>query len=959
MAPPNHIVLPPIKPWQVVIGSTLGLALYRHHWVAPAVNEPAKAWVNLILLVVAVSVSLLAGYLIAKQNKATLKDDKPTTLVTRGSFITWVLGVRRVGPLFTWAGDRRFTEESSGKKGGGSAPKQKVWHEAGWHVLAIGPGFCLHHILNNGQAIFQGPITRVTHPSGTFIDLGSEGGFFIFWGEPTQPPNTFLGNANRVGVTSRWPYHFYVVWADKNLGPSANWPLLDYEIEVRVESTNLVQSDPHLFPTRTLTGPTVSIFDIDLAGGGTDRFILQGAHSSKFPAKSLVRLTGNACPDQDLEVLFSELFLFQTGTHPISGQPIFENRTRVHFADGDLTSCDDAGSIQAYTQENDFGINAAHAIDTILHATWPHGIGLPTPAQDPVFGAFDLVSLENVGVELSDAVGKESLRTSWIAKAGDTVSTVLGTGLQDLGIMIPIDPVTGLVKFVLVREPSGILPRIRDDLIVDELPETEVLHAERPGDRITFSFPDRTIVDRDATIAVMDDGQISYFETQHARNIQLTITTDFKTASSIVQRRSQEELAGASAVIVKTNRATRTLLPGDAITVDALPEIMRVSSIKLEVDSNKVVMKLMADFYGVAKSPFIDTAPPITGGILPVEPDLQKAFIEVPEYLTLADPQTIIITRIRAHAQIFQATHHISRDNITYFPQGDEFDLMAGGTLVDGLPAPNIGGAAGDPGGLMLENTGPLFTSLGPDIGTVIDLSADLTNWRLGRQIAVISSLAGIEICFCRNVTFVSGDDWTADGLIRARWDTLPLDHPAGAEIYIFEQNDPLIIQDPLLVPEVALFVKTQPQSGGILPLAADAPFSSILYGKAKAGRPVPAAMLTVTAPDLVNVYETGDDVSFHWGFGTPQSPAAGAGLQGAGVAIVSLPSPDEDFVLEVRDITGITIKRTEILTTNIFTYTNANIVADHGGEPSFQVWVYQRRGGLVSDPTKLTVERI
>lgn len=941
------------------MGTSLGFALYRHHWAAPDVNEPAKAWVQLIMLVVSVALSMLAGYLIAKQNKATLKDDKPTTLVTRGSFITWVLGVRRVGPLFTWAGDRRFTEESSGKKGGGGggkgggAPKQKVWHEAGWHVLAIGPGFGLHRILNNGQAIFQGPITRESHPSGTFIDLGSEGGFFIFWGEPTQPVNTFLGNANRVGVTSRWPYHFYVLWADKRLGPSANWPLLDYEIEVRVESSNLVQSEPHLLATTELAGVTVPIFEIDLAGSGTDRFILNGAFASQFPAQGVARLTGNACPDQDLEVLFSELFVV-----PILLHPWFVIRTRVHFTDGTLTGCDANGSLQAFVPKKDFGINAAHAIDTILHATWPHGIGLPTIAQDPVFGSFDLVSLEALGVELSDEPGKEDLRTSWLAKNGDTVSTVLGTGLQDLGVMIPIDPTTGLVKFVLVREPTGILPRIRDDLIVDELPETEVLHAERI-DRLTFSFPDRNLVDRDATIAVMEDGQISYFETQHARNIQITITTDFKTASSIVQRRSQEELAGGAAVIIKTNRATRTLLPGDAIIVDALPEIMRVTGVKLDVESNKVILKLMADFYGAAKSPFIDTAPPITGGIKAVEPDLQKAFIELPEYITLANPQTIIIARIRAHTQIFQATLHISRDNITYFPQGDEFDLMAGGTLVSGLPAPNIGGAAGDPGSLMLEDTGPLFTALGPDIGTVLDLSADLTNWRLGRQIAVISSIAGIEICFCRNVTFVSGDDWTADGLIRARWDTLPLEHPAGAEIFIFEQADPLPIQDPLLAPEVELFAKTQPQAGGILPLAGDIPFSSILYGKAKAGRPVPAAMLTVTAPDLVNVYETGDDVSFHWGFGTPQSPAAGAGLQGAGVAIISTPSPDEDFVLEIRDITGTIVKRTEILTTNTFTYTNANLVADLGGEPSFQVWVYQRRGGRISDPTKLTVERI
>lgn len=957
MAPERRVVLPTPQPWQIVIGLCAGLALQQHHTGTESGAE-SHAWVQLAILVASLAISLLAGYLLASKNKATLKDDKPTTLVTRGAWVPWWLGVRRVGPLFCWAGDRDFTEESSGKKGGGGAPSVKIWHEAGWHLLGVGPAACLHRIVSNGQVIFKGPITRVSHPSGSFIDLGSEGGFFIYWGEADQPVNNYLGNPQRVGISSRWPYHFYVVWADKRLGQAANWSLIDYEAEMQIESTNLVQSDPQIFPTTDLNGPTVDIFDIELAVSGTDRFILEGSHKSKFSAKQTVRLTGNACPDQDLQVIFSKQFEVQVGVNPSNGQPIFENRTRVFFDEGDLTGCDSAGSIQAYEQNKRFGVNGAHAIDNILHGQWPRGLGIPTLADDADFAAFDLDSLEDLGVLLSDQVGGEDLRTTWIGLDGDSVSTVLGTGLQDLGVLIPMDPDTGLVKFVPIREPSGTLPRIRNDLLVDELPETETLHAERPVDRLTFSFPDRKLLHRDGTIAVMEDGQVSRLETQHARNIQITITSDFKTASKIAQRRSQEELAGGSTSTIKTNRATRRLIPGQAIIVDALPEIMVVSSIKLDTESNKVTLKLMNDFYGVPKTPFEDDEPPTTGGILAAEPDLQKAIVEVPEYVLGASPQTVIIARIRAHSQVFQASLHISRDNITYFPQGDEFDLMAGGTLVNALPAPNQGGASDQQGSLILEDTGPTFTALGPDIGTVLDLSADPTNWRLGRQIAVISSLAGVEIAFCRNVTFVAGDVWRADGLIRARWDTQALDHPAGAEIYIFEGTDPVAIQDPLLEPEVALFAKTQPQAGGILPLDADAPVATLLYGKAAAGRPVQPGRAKVTSPDLVNAYATGDDVDLEWSYGTPQTPAAGAGLQGAGTPIASDPPPDGDFVLEVRDSTGVTIERTEFLATNTYTYTNANINSDHGGEPTFQVWIYQRRGGLLSDPSKLTVEK-
>ena len=907
------------------------------------------------MIALSVGLSLLAGYLLAKKNKATLKDDKPTTLVTRGAYINWICGIRRVGPLMCGAWNRRFSEESTGKKGlGGSSPKTKVWWESGWHLLAVGPCFALHRIMAHGQVIFQGPITRDSHPSGSYVDVGSEGGFFIYWGEPTQPVNTYLGDAGRVGVSSRWPYHCYVVWADKRLGPSPNWALLDYELERRPENSNLVDTEAYMPPRQTLTGPSEPIFDLDLNGVGSDFFILQGAHSTSFISGGKCRMSGNALPDQDLDIFFSKQFQAVIGT-TIFGTDITETRTQVHFTHGTLSGADTAGTLQAYDQELDAGINAAHAIDDMLHTTWPVGMGLPTSGS---FAAFDLASLEDLGTLLSEA--DEDLRTSWVSLGGDTFQTVLGTGLQDLGVMIPMDPDTGLIKFVPVREPVGTLARIRNELIVGKMPETETSHGARPADRLTFSFASRDLLDRDGTIARMDDGQISYTELQNARNIQLTSTTVFETAAKMTNRRSQEELAGASVTNLDTNRATRTLVPGTAVTVDALPEIMRVSGVKLSTDSNIVKLELMADHYGVAKSPFIDNPPPVQGGLLPVEADIQKALIEVPEHLLGSDELSVIIPRIRAHAQVFQAGIYLSGDGATYHLQGTEFDLQAGGTINAALPAPNTGGTGAAQGGLMLHEVGPEFTALGPDIGTVQDLSSDDLNWLLGRQAAVIVSSAGVELCFLRNVTAIGGGVWRADGLVRGRFDTVPLSHPAGAEIYIFEQADIAVQQDVLLVAGSDIYAKTQPKAGGILPLDADSAVSKTLHGKGITAPPVPAGALAVISPNLINVYQTGDDVGVRWDWGTPQTLQGGAGTFPAGQQVLSYPAPDGDFQLEIRDVTGVTVHRTENPATNAYTYLNTNLVAEVGaGEPSFQIWVYQRRNGLLSDPVKLLVERI
>lgn len=918
-----------------------GLGIYlRSHESAPVDPNTAYALVTLGLLVLGVGLSLLAGYLLEKANKATLKDDKPTTLATRGSFLNWILGIRRLGPIFAWAGGRFTRKESTGKKGGiGSAPKTKVFYESGWHLIGVGPMFCMHRILQNGKAIFQGPITSISHPSGTFVDLGSEGGFFIYWGEERQPINTRLGDASRVTVSSRWPFHCYVEWVDKRLGAAAHWPLLDYEMEVRssISETLLPSTDAFMPATISLSGATEPIFEVDLNGSNFDFFTVVGSHITTFPPKTLVRLRGNALADQDLEVVDTDEILVS-----ISPPFVFETRTRIFFADGALTGADATGTLQAYLPVLNTAINPAHAIAEMLFARWPRGFGFPTSG---VSQAWDIPSLDAAGVLWSEA--NEDIRSSWLAKGGETLQTVLGAGLQDLGCMVPIDFDSGLIKFVPVREPTGILARIRDDLLVESLPEIDVYHGERQVDKLTFTFPDRNLGDRDGTIAIMDDGHISYLETQHARNVQITITTVFTTASTIAQRRSQEELAGGAELDLDTNRGTRTLLPGDAITLDALPDIMRITDVQINAETGRVVLSLITDFYGVAKSPFVDTAPPETGRFLTVLADLANALVEVSEYKLGADPQTMLFPRIRAHEQISSADLHISRDNITYVLQGSELDLQTGGTLDAELSADDF----------FLQEDGPNFTTLGPDIAQVLDLSSDLVNWRLGRQLAVIVSTAGTEICFLRNITSVGGDVFSLNGLVRARFDTERLTHPAGSIVFIFEESEIFGMQDPLLVPELDLFGKAQPFAGGTLPLSTINPAGLLMYGKGP--RPVSIASLRTTVPLQVNAYTSGSSPKFDWDYGTPQTQEAGAGLQGAGTPISSTPATDGQFRLEILDAPGTTVVRVEALLVPTFTYSNGDLIADLGGETDFNVRITQVRGAFEAPGVTIFVEKV
>ena len=1016
----------PIRPWHLTLGTVVALMLHHHHFQAAPPEGPQLAWVQVALLIVSVALSVLASYLLAPDEPG-LKDTKPTTQVFRGAFINWHLGIRRLGPIVGWVG-RRTSFKLDGET--------RTYFEGGWHIVCVGPCQVLHRIIDSGRVVFNGPINNISHPSGSRIDLGNEGGFYIHWGEPNQNVNTVL--PGQIGVNSRWPYHCYIMWWQKNVGPAAQWGQIEYDFEKKIQNSNLSNSNDNFAAVSTILANNSFKVLIHETGGPDDRYTIGGNHAALFPAGTTVHIQhamtgpseerGGVYFDQTLVTVANAIYsagpdttqiffpdgslsggtgsaanrallwldqaqydealakgyrvsLHETGgltdrltvegnvaslfypgrlvrlfsadpnfpdldLNVLSSNAVSGNETQITFADGSLSPGPDHGVLYLFEDEEDAGVNLAHAFDRMLHGPWPQGLNLPISGT---FQAFDLDSLEDLGVLVGDT--GEALRCSLLAKNGEKVQSVFGTALQDAGVFVPMDPSTGLIKFVPIREPSGVIPRVRNELIVDEMPEVEVLHIERPADRITFTFPDRTLFDREGTIAVMDDGQISREETQRARKVQITITGDYRTASVIAQRRSQELLAGGSAIKVRTNRGTRKLVPGQAVDFDALPEQMLVLTTKLDPGSNVVFLTLMAHFMGIPKTPFEDLNENISEEVAAAVPDAFAAIFELSEFQIGAQAQTVALPRIRAHDQIGSAALHLSVDDVTYTQVGQEFDLQTGGLLEDDLPSDTL---------TLLEN-GPVIIAQGPDISQVLDLSGDVVNWRLGRQLCVFISSSGTEICFLRNVTALGGDRYRLDGLIRARYETRQLDHAvlnADTEVYIFELTNIEQIQDLLLTPQSLLYAKTQPSGNGTVSLSEVFPESTVLYGKGINGRPVPPGTLSVTAPDLVSAYQTGDDVSFQWTYATPQATSASSGLQGAGAAMGVVP-PDGDFVLEVRDLTGTTVVRSEPLASNTYTYDNADLVADHGGEPSFQVWVYQRRNGLLSDPIKLTVERI
>lgn len=186
----------------------------------------------------------------------------PTTVSSRGATIPVLIGKRRIGAVFAWAGDRQMGGVQSGGGGGGkggggghaAAPTgPPVYTEAGLHLLCIGPAKKLHNIWSNGKLIFSGTIDAATSPSGSQFDCSDgSGSFRIYWGEFNQAADTDLGV--QFGVPTSFPHVCYVYWIRKELGNSPRWPLIEYELETVVTQSALVSTSPTITGTG-FTGP--------------------------------------------------------------------------------------------------------------------------------------------------------------------------------------------------------------------------------------------------------------------------------------------------------------------------------------------------------------------------------------------------------------------------------------------------------------------------------------------------------------------------------------------------------------------------------------------------------------------------------------------------------------------------------------------------------------------------------
>lgn len=983
-----------------------------------------------------------------RHGNAALENTELTNLAVQGSYIPLVIGRRRTGAVILWVGDRQVihlsrTDEKKHKGVAGAyigyyanlffsgetkrtPTGQILYSEAAMHAVCVGPALKIYRIWAGGTLIYPDAVTGYTdpldstnYPSGTQVNI-SAGEFVVYWGETDQPINTELGDADRIGVASRWPHVCYIHWIRFGLETNPAWPQIDYDVECEPYITQisdatsyiqkihvngsrsganigyglaqiLLESYPHG------VGRQLADFDYNAGGGGGGTVVLSRFYTLPTTIYTNGAQTFQGEPAGSPGTTDAGTYdLIHSPPYYDSGMQVDEtNWVGIYLVDGYESGHIDqlrvylrGPSAQQVELYNSTTLGDFYDGSDIYSWAPPTGWGIDTTLS-LAYVEFDLseVTLDEDGdwdlhiylavtfdnnpnerldaaaqvtlttqdapptgslYELIELMDDESYTGSIIARDGEEASEIIAGMLLDIGAFMT-RMCDGRIGFVPLREVSS------DDVIVvdqDQVmpPEFEVNlnHGEKFVDRAMFSYADVGRNFRESIVQIDEDGQPAVSGAVRGQAITLYTVIDPEVASFVAERRSQEEFGRGARYNIDLARGWHRVLPGRAISVPGISYRLRVISVRLSDTTDVAQVECLADFYGVTVADY--THPTYTtAGPEVAQPvaDVQATFLELPEHAGQRGTVFVVPLWVRGGEQVIDHVVHLSNDGTTYEIEGYAGGHVTGGTLDEALPADST----------WVITNGPEFTHLGP-VGDIVDyfddLSTNLASWRAGRQCAVIGS----ELFYVQKITAVGGTTFRLDGLIRARLDTPKEAHSINAEVYLFSAAEARPISSQKVYPGADLYMKPQPLGvAGILPLASVTAINETVVGKGVV--PMVPGGLRVTAPDLlVPAYYAGDDVVFAWNYRSTEFEGTGAGLQPFG-SPYGVSAIRGRFQVEVYNTSDALVATYDAGAVTTWTYDNADIQSDLGGEVDFYILLRNTDGSLRSESVRLDVEKL
>jgi hypothetical protein len=892
---------------------------------------------KIVYAAVTIALSYLAQRLLAPKPPKAPLDDSRTEPSERGTLLGLLVGHFRIGPVIGFVGGRYTVEEKTegggGKGGGGDDPTQTVYYERGWHLLNCGEGRSLRRIYQNGKAIWQGELTPDTYPSGTSVDLGTEGSFTIYWGELAQPINTDL--ASYIGVSSRWPTTFYIWWDHKRLGTSAVWPSLEYEITAAPSGTGAVTGDE--FFVLDESGYTDIAFStytrVSTDDDGTETVYDRSyswnqlrVTSESAMADLEVGMDLNIKDELDAVIFRAEVTeISRTGgyTYIYFNSPLpltnFNTTTTTSgwFSSSDLLNSD------AFTDQ---GASPAITIEQFLFQPRPWGAGLDSDLFDS--------SLQTI----QDLMVSEGTPSTTLLRSGRSWKDGLASIMQDMGIMFVFNTTTGLYGFRALRDEDSVTEISEAYYDGDGLVESYA-YAVLASDSRVFSYKDSARNFATSTLPATDDAQAQYGADPNVKTVALETVTSYKPASRIAARRDSE-LSIDGAITLKCSHLFNAEV-GTSLTLADQSQIYRLVSIETNPDEAYRSLGLVEDAYITGSDYTISTPQGLNpSNRASVVPDISVKIIEVSRF-TNPDTNGYHILRIRDTQLSKAAVIYDSADNASYTKNGETIS-GTGGVLTE---------AMGVTGGNIVE-TGPIVELFGDDIDKILDLSSSEEEWRSGMQLCFI----GAEVFYLRNISVTGTDPITfrLEGLIRARFGTNIQAHAVDNIVHIVLKSNLDIFNQSWILDGQDVYVKALPYNDTSITAIENVEAVTLLPYTGGGYRPLTPENLNTT--NNAYAWVSGDDAELRWDYKNANAAT------GAGFSLSDEPSelapPEGYFKITILD--GTTIVREETSTTSTFTYTQAMMTTDFGSEPTtFNVEVVEVLNGLTSIADTATIVRV
>ena len=529
------------------------------------------------------------------------------------------------------------------------------------------------------------------------------------------------------------------------------------------------------------------------------------------------------------------------------------------------------------------GVNPIHMIDQLLFSKFPYGA-----SRDR--SKFNSLSIE-VAAEILQS---EAIRGGLTIADGESLDGPLSAIMQDIGLMIPFDPETGLYTFRLLRYGED-GPDLGADILI-EYPENETVRGDRPIDTIAFTFRDRDRAYREVPIKVIDGGQLQENESQRAQKAPIVVTCDRDSVSRIAPRRGQEALGNLSTLKFLANHEAFSAVPASRFRCSLVDPGMLfvVVDVKRDDRSGRVEIGALVDTYdapvassGDRAALFLDepARSPRNDGTATSLDDFFA--LEVPRGLAAGSRRvSMFLCGARMASATASAGFWLSRDGLSFYWHGNGPIVMAGELTDDLLSS-----------GLSVDESSVGFTSnFQEDASTIEDLTLNEASWRAGRQVLLIGS----EVIFLRNgLVTVAGEPCEGElsGLIRGRAGTLKQTHAAGTPFLVVLSHRVVPQTSDVFLPGTTLHYKAVAVETRKVE-SLDAVTEKTVAVQGLAMRPLtPSA---VRLPGFASSYSaSADPIRIDWCYHSFEFPMTGFGNQPCGAAS-GLSKPAGHFVVKL-----------------------------------------------------------